>query len=234
MAVFNFTTTLPQEKAEIVSNQLRQLFDEIQVYLTTVNPEGTPLPEISTGAQFQALLINAALNGFDLSHILRSNVALENDAGAGTNNQVLKSDGDNTVNWTNVIRSNIDLLHDAGIGSSGQLLRSDGDGTTSWVTAAIPNEWVDQASGFTAADGGRYVCDGGVTVTLFTPNDNDEFYIRPNLSADFEVNPVVISRVASESIAGAASDFTCNLNGVYHFFSDGTNWDVSLYEIGRL
>lgn len=59
-------------------------------------------PAASGGAQYQAMLLNALKTGFNFTHIFRSNVAINHDAGIGTANQVLQSDGDGTTSWATV------------------------------------------------------------------------------------------------------------------------------------
>lgn len=56
-------------------------------------------PVTTSASQYQALLLNSGKTGFTFNHVLRSDAALENDAGAGTSGQVLQSDGDGTVSW---------------------------------------------------------------------------------------------------------------------------------------
>lgn len=144
MANLTYSTTLPQRKALIKSQQLRTLFTDLSTFANTF------FPNVSGGAQYQSLLVNSGLTGFDLSHIIRSNVALEHDAGNGTANQALRSDGDGTTSWTHVFRSNVDLEHDAGNGSAGQVLQSDGDGTTSWTSVSGAPSTVQRSTSTTA------------------------------------------------------------------------------------
>lgn len=96
MATFTFTTATPQEKAEIVSQQLRTLFSDIETYLQTINPEGVSLPATSGGSQFQSLVLNVALNGFDLSHIVRADGAVNlSNVGSLTSQDLIYFDGTN-------------------------------------------------------------------------------------------------------------------------------------------
>lgn len=96
MAVFSFSGALPPEKGEITSSQLRDRFNDVNNYNTAVNPEGVSLPATSGGSQFQSLVLNAALNGFDLSHVIRADgaVTLSNVASL-TSQDLIYFDGTN-------------------------------------------------------------------------------------------------------------------------------------------
>lgn len=102
MPLFDFSGNLPQFKADLVSSQLRARFGDLKTYLNTLNPSGLVLPNITSAAEYQAFLLNAAKTGFTTNHVLRSNVPLNHDAGNGTSGQVLQSDGDGTTSWTTV------------------------------------------------------------------------------------------------------------------------------------
>lgn len=99
MATFDWTGSLPQTKSKIVSSQLRSRYGDVKTYLNTFNPGGAVLPDISGGTQYEALLVNSGLNGFDLTNVIRSNVALSHDDGNGSAGEVLQSDGDGTTSW---------------------------------------------------------------------------------------------------------------------------------------
>ena len=86
MAVFSYTGTLPAFRQDIESAQLRNRYTDILNYLTTENPSGVIWDSTAGGAQYQAFLLDADLENTTLSHVLRSNVALD-ITGAGATNE---------------------------------------------------------------------------------------------------------------------------------------------------
>lgn len=103
MATFDFSGTLPQFKALIASGQLRNRYNDLKTHINTFNPAGFVLPSAASAAQYKALLMDSGLVNFSFSHVWRSNVAINHDAGNGSSGQLLQSDGDGTTSWVTAI-----------------------------------------------------------------------------------------------------------------------------------
>jgi hypothetical protein len=230
VATFNYSGNLPQFKADIVSSQLRLRFSDIKTFLNVLNPSGLVFPDITSAAQYQAFLLNAGKTGFTTNHVLRSNVALENDDGAGNASEAWLSDGDGTGTWSPVFRSNADFVFDGAVPSAGQLLRFDGDGTVSAVSISALTAPEVKTSNFTTAANGQFIVSTGVTtVTLHSPAGvGEQFFIMPNIgTVNFETAGVLMA--GAMQVNGATLDTGyLNENVRYNFISfDGTNWWVS-------
>lgn len=234
-ATFSYTTSKPQFRAPIVSQQLRTLYTDVENYFAATNPQGWTFPNVAA-SNGQILSYNGSL-AYKLDFALRSNADLLNDDGQGTNGQVLKSGADGTMSWTNVMRSNADLLNDSGLGSAGQFLQSDGDATLSWASVATLSDWTEKTADFTTAAGGRYlVSNGEVTVTLHNPVVGDEFYIKPNVGTSFFAGDNGLTLSGSMEVAGgAAASYALDEDVIYWFITDenGDDYDVGGILIDR-
>ena len=93
--------------------------------------------------------------------------------------------------------------------------------------------YVDRSSNFSTANGGKYLVGSSVTaITIHSPAAADEFWIKPDIANDFETNPITLG--GAMNIAGVvATSYVLNENVIYHFVSDGTNYDVSAEVIER-
>lgn len=220
MTAFSYSTALPAYKSLIASAQLRNLFNEIKTYLLVVNALGLTLPtSVASAAQYDALLLNSGKTGFDFAKILRTDASISL---TGVSSLVA---GDMLYfNGTNLV--------EISVGSSGQTLKLNST-TPTWTSVAAPNAWENKTSNFTSANGGRYQCSSGVTsIALHTPASGDEFWIKPQIGNSFETVSVAFTGAAL--IAGAASTaYSANENVIYHFVSNGTDYDVSAEVIER-
>ena len=173
-------------------------------------------------------------------------------ASAGTTNKALLSAGNGTTSWGHVARADAllnisgvsslaagDMLYFNGtnlveisVGSSGQALKLAGAVPT-WTSLTTPEAWQNKTSNFTTASGARYQCSSGVTsIALHSPAAGDEFWIKPSIGTSFITNSIAFT--GSPQLAGAASTaFTLSENGIYHFVSNGTDYDVAAYPIAR-
>lgn len=132
MANLTYSTTLPQRKALIKSQQLRTLFTDLSTFANTF------FPNVSGGAQYQSLLINSGLNGFDLSHVLRADGAVNlSDVSNLAQGDILYFNG------TNITR--------LGAGSAGQVLQTNGAGANpSWISVSGAPSTVQRSTSTTA------------------------------------------------------------------------------------
>jgi len=199
MATFDFSGNLPQTKGKITSAQLRSRFNDLKTHINTLNPSGAVLPDISTGAEYQALLLNSTPDGYTMNHVVRADAA--QDLGA---NYAFQAD--------------VALTHDDGNGTSGHFLRSDGDGTTSWAaTAGTISSSVDSTNFTVSITNGvisRHFVDtssGAVTATLpASPSDGDEVDLI-DFAGSFANNNLTVAR-NSNKIQGTADDLVVSTN----------------------
>ena len=219
MATFDFGGLLPQTKALISSAQLRNRFNDIKDHINTNNVSGVVFGSTASAAQWQGFLLDATKLAGTWSHLLRADGAIQLTGVSSL------ADGDMLYfNGTNLV--------EVSVGSSGDTLKLSGT-TPTWTTVAATDAWTNKTVGFTAANNGRYTCNAGIAIALPAPSDNLEFWFRPKIGQDLTSSAITITQNASENIAGAAETFTADVNGVYHIFSDGTDWDVSVYAIAR-
>lgn len=217
MATFSFSGVLPQTKALITSAQLRSRYNDLGNWITAFNAQGWTLPN-TVAAQYQALLFNTGL-AWSLNHVLRADAAVQLTGVASL------AAGDMLYfNGTNLV--------ELSVGTSGQTLKLSST-TPTWTSVAAPNNWENKTGNFTSANGGRYQLSTGVTsIALHTPAAGDEFWIKPQIGVSWITNPIAFT--GTPQIAGAASTaFTANENGILHFVSNGTDFDVAAYPIAR-
>jgi hypothetical protein len=210
-------------------------------------PTGLP----ATGQQRSAEQLTARFNDlldhineiFDLSLAANYNKFLKFDV----NGEVAVSDSiatDNGISLTGTDSTNHgDILYVdtngtlvfLAPGASGQKLQTNGvNGNPSWVTLAATNAWEQKTTNFTTGDGGRYKVTSGVnTITLHAPgNGSVEFYIKPEVGNDLAANQITLNG-AMQVAGGAATSYTLDQAAVYHFTTDGTDYDVSAAQIER-
>lgn len=219
MAAFDYTGSLPQYKGLVSSAQLRNRYNDIKTHLLAVNALGLTLPtSVASAAQYDALLLNSGKTGFDFAKVFRS------DAAAALVTAGLAAGDLIYYNGTNFVR--------VAVGSSGTTLKLSGT-TPTWTSVAAPNTWENKSSNFTSANGGRYQLSSGVTsIALHSPAAGDEFWIKPQVGTSWITNPVAFT--GTPNIAGAASTaFSATENGIFHFVSNGTDYDVAAYPIAR-
>jgi len=170
-------------------------------------------PVTSGAAQHQAMLLGSGLTSFVFTHVLRSDAVISLTGVASlTAGDMLYFDGTNLV--------------EISVGTSGQTLKLSGT-TPTWTTTGALDDWVNKTTNFTSADGGRYQCSSGVTsIALHSPAAGDEFYIKASIGNSFITTSVAFT--GTPQIAGAASTaYTLNEDVIYHFVSNGTDYDVS-------
>lgn len=208
MANLTYSTSLPQRKALIKSQQLRTLFTDIRTFTNTF------IPDVAGGAQYQSLLVNSGLNGFDLSHVLRADGAV-NFSGVSSLAQgdVLYFDG------TNITR--------LGAGSSGEVLSTNGAGANpSWISVSGAANVLTLTTSSTLAGNNIYLIDpsaGSITHNLpsTTSATMKPIKLIPDGVNSFEDNNwtlsgngnniIVLNADGSVEAAAATIDVTANV-----------------------
>jgi hypothetical protein len=177
-------------------------------------------PVTTSAAQYEALLLDAAKTGYTFTPVLRSDAAISiTGVGSLAAGDMFYFDGSDIVRIS--------------VGSSGQTLKLSGTVPT-WTTVAAVDAWSQKTTNFTTGAGGRYKCTSGVTsIALHTPADGEaEFYIKSEIGNDFSANNVAFT--GAMNIAGAAAtSYVLDQDAIYHFTSDGTDYDVAAYQIER-
>jgi hypothetical protein len=156
MAIFDYTTALPQFKSPITSQRLRTLYSDIKTHFNTFNPQGWTFPN-TPASQYQTLLFGTG-SAFTLGHVFRSDGAVSfTGAGSLVQGDILYYNG------TNLTR--------LGPGTAGQLLQTNGTGANpSWQTA-IPLTDGDKGDITVSASGLTWTIDtGAVTDTKLASN----------------------------------------------------------------
>ena len=219
MTAFDFTGSLPQYKGLVSSAQLRNRYNDIKTHLLAVNALGLTLPtSVASAAQYDTLLLNSGKTGFDFAKVFRSDTAVSLvTTGLAAGDLIY-------YNGTNFVR--------VAVGSSGTTLKLSGT-TPTWTSVATLDAWTNKTTNFTTANGGRYQCSSGVTsIALHSPAASDEFWIKPSIGNNLEINSIAFT--GSSLVAGAASTaYSANENIIYHFVSNGTDYDVSAEVMDR-
>lgn len=223
MANLTYSTVKPQRKSLIKSNQLNTLFTDIETFANTF------IPNVSGGAQYQSLLVNSGLNGFDLVHVLRADGAV-NFSGVSSLAQ-----GDILYfNGTNITR--------LGAGSAGEVLQTNGAGANpSWVSvsgAATVSE-IAPANGSTTdlSNNVRYVVDASagsitlrlpatvadVTTAISVMCDGVNSFTDNNFTLSGNGNNIIVKN-ADGSYEVAATSIDINTNADFNITKSGSNY----------
>lgn len=170
MANLTYSTTLPQRKALIKSQQLKTLFTDIRTFANTF------VPSVSGGAQYQSLLVNSGLNGFDLGHVLRSDGAVSlTGTGSLASQDLLVYDGSNFTRLAKGANQSISYIDGSGnlaylpVGSNGQGLQVSG-GVLTWASVASnPTPSIINSSSTLVANSFNIVDPSAGSITLDLP-----------------------------------------------------------------
>lgn len=236
MAIFDYTTALPQFKSPITSQRLRTLYSDIKTHFNTFNPQGWTFPN-TPASQYQTLLFGTG-SAFTLGHVFRSDGAVSfTGAGSLVQGDILYYNG------TNLTR--------LGPGTAGQLLQTNGAGANpSWQTA-VPLTDGDKGDITVSASGLTWTIDPGVvtqskmgfTVVTRTTTANaavNEYILADTSSAawtltfpasanagdkifvvdlknTFDTNNLTIARNGLK-IENQSTDLVCNLKGFIAMF----------------
>jgi len=213
LATFSFTTATPQEKAEIVSQQFRTIFNDIYTYLNTFNPDGLVFPA-KAGNGGRVVRLNTGATAWEYAR------AAMVDSSSFVAGDILVYTG---TEFTKLAKGTEGQL--VGITSGNVAYRTVGSGLTNWET---------KTSNFNATDKGQYSINTGLNVQLPAPTATITIVVKPAIGQDFTVTPSTLVRAGSEQIAGDAANYTMNVNAIYEITSNGTNWDVAIAPIGRV
>lgn len=216
---YTFTAPLVPFQGDLESAPVNALFNELLADINTVAGAST-LAFPADGSASQYLRTNG-------SAVLSFNHAISSDAAISLTGAASFANGDIVYfNGTNFVR--------IAAGTAGQKLQANGAGAPTWVTTSIPSAWEAKTGNFTTADGGRYQCSSGVSsIALLSPADVDtEFWIRPLIANSFVSNPVALTGAMNVAGAAAAS-YSLNENVIYHFVSNGTDYDVAAEGLDR-
>ncbi len=192
MATFSFTTATPQEKAEIISQQFRTIFNDVYTYLNTLNPDGLVFPA-KAGNGGRVVRLNAGATAWEYKK-------------AATLDNTTLVDKD-LIYYDNASGDFTRLA----IGANGTALQVSGG---AYTFAALPAGALIvtsiQTTGFTATDGVYYPCDttsAGFTVTLPpTPTAGMRVGIK-DITGTAGTNNITVARNGS-LIMNEAQDLT--------------------------
>lgn len=221
MANLTYSTTLPQRKALIKSQQLRTLFTDLSTFANTF------FPNVSGGAQYQSLLINSGLNGFDLSHVLRADGAVNfSDVSNLAQGDILYYNG------TNITR--------LGAGSAGQVLQTNGVGSNpTWVSVSGAANVSTLTTNSTLAGNNIYLVDpsaGSITHSLPSTAsatmkpiklipDGVNSWEDDNWTLDGNGNNIIVLN-ADGSVEAAAASIDVTANVPMTVYCNGTQYIV--------
>jgi hypothetical protein len=213
LATFSFTTATPQEKAEIISQQLRTLLSDINTYLNTLNPDGLVFPT-KAGNGGRVVRLNAGATAWEYA-------------------RAAMVDGSSFVAGDILVHTGTEFTKLAK-GSEGQLVGITSGNVAYRTLASGLTDWETKNSNFNATDKGQYSINTGLNVQLPAPTATINFRVKPAIGQDFTATPSTLVRAGSEQIAGDAASYTMDVNAIYEITSNGTNWDVSIAPIGRV
>lgn len=162
-------------------------------------------PAVSGGSQYQALLLNAGKTGFTYSHVFRSNVALNHDAGNGTVGQVLQSDGDGTTSWATGTLTDGDK-GDVTVSVGGTVWNIDNNTITN---AKMADNAIDTAEIVANAVTTAKIADSNVT-TAKIADDNVTFAKLENITG-----PVLLGRYTASSGDASAMSVSADSGHIY-------------------
>jgi hypothetical protein len=213
LATFSFTTTPPQEKAEIISQQFRTIFNDIYTYLNTFNPDGLVFPA-KAGNGGRVVRLNAGATAWEYA-------------------RAAMVDGSSFVAGDILVHTGTEFTKLAK-GTEGQLVGITSGNLAYRTVASGLIDWSVRTSNFSATDKGQYSINTGLNVQLPSPTATINFRVKPAIGQDFTATPSTLVRAGSEQIAGDAASFTMDVNAIYEITSNGTNWDVAIMPIGRV
>jgi hypothetical protein len=196
MAIFDYTTALPQFKSPMTSQRLRTLYSDIKTHFNTFNPQGWTFPN-TPASQYQTLLFGTG-SAFTLGHVFRSDGAVSfTGAGSLVQGDILYYNG------TNLTR--------LGPGTAGQLLQTNGTGANpSWQTA-IPLTDGDKGDITVSASGLTWTIDtGAVTDTKLATGAVTDTKLASNSVTDTKLasNSVTTAKITNANVTQEKLGFT--------------------------
>lgn len=206
-------------------------------------------PTTVGAAQHMVASFASGLTTFVYTHVLRSNVPLNHDAGNGSQYQALISDGDGTTSWQHMLRADGavsllttglaagDVLYYNGTnfvrlakGTNGQFFVQGASDAPTWQSISASTAPEIKTTNFSTAANAQFLVSTGVTtITLHAPAaTGEQFSIMPRLGTRSFVTSTPTLSGAMQVNGAAIQAGYLNEDVRYNFISlDGTNWWVS-------
>lgn len=219
---FTWAKELIQFGSPPVSSVVNDLITEIRDNLDeTVGASNLQFPDATASTQFTAMLLNAAKDGFDLTHVLRSDGAIQFFDSANLADQDLIYYDNGNSRFTRLAK-----------GADGTSLQLSG-GNLIWATvASVPSPTSvtsDTTSGTPLAENTINVVTGASVATLHLPTSPavtmKPLYFFP--ADSWAANTWTLNGNGT-NIAGAATQLI-NANSPFAVYYSGTQYELIIY-----